>query len=129
PITARWTTRTESGHCIITPLVSLKTIGRADGEGGRFVAGRMNSAVDFLARRISSLISGSRKYQNSRIHEAANRTTQGVILVRIDGPRPNTHVDDADVVLASVCYHPVESGQNTLDRSHTSTVQNTNVKQ
>src|ERR1044071_3171477 len=89
----------------------------------------MNSAIDFLARRISSLISRSRKYQNSGIHEAANRTTQGVILVRIDGPCSDTHVDDADVVLASVFCHPVESGQNTLDRSYAFAVQNTNVNQ
>ena len=58
----------------------------------------MDPAVKFLTLIVLAIVTGRRNYDDARIHQAARRATERIILVGIDRERSQTHVDNADLV-------------------------------
>src|ERR671926_482375 len=113
PITTSRTTRAVSRNAVVASFVGLKTIGRSDCKSRRFVARRVNGAVNFVAGIIFSAVASGHKHSDTGIHQSADGTTQHVVFVRLDSGSSETKIDYPDVVLAGMCGHPIKTGQNT----------------
>src|ERR1051326_7602347 len=89
----------------------------------------MDHAVDLLASRVFAVVAGRDHHHHACINQAAHGAADGIIYVRVNGGRAQTHVDDADVVGRLVGEHPVQSGERARDHAHALRVQHAQVNQ
>ena len=62
----------------------------------------MNLPVNFIAVSVLAIVTGSNNDDNACINELARSPAHGVVLVGVNRGCAQTHVDDANIVLALV---------------------------
>ena len=75
----------------------------------------MNLSIDLLSLAVRAIIPSSRQDHHAGIDQPANRTANGIVLVRINRRRAQTHIYNANVVRRAIGHEPIERGQNPRD--------------
>src|SRR5712664_2933075 len=101
-VAARRAARTVGGYAIIVARIGTEGIGRANSNHRRFVTWRVNRSIDLVAVCILAIVAGGSDHYDSRVNQRTSGATDRIVLIRTDGRRSETHVDDADVVLVFV---------------------------
>ena len=111
PKTSSRTTRTVSSDGIVGARVSTKTVGCADCNCRRLIAGRVYLPVNFFAVRVLAIITRGGYDDDAGIGSAAHCLAERVVQKRINSRRPDTHVDHAQVVDRAVGHYPIQGCQ------------------
>src|SRR5712692_4052957 len=110
-VTARRAAGAVGSDSVVVARIGAKGIGGAHGDRGRFVAGAMNLSVYLLSGAILAIVAGGSSNHDADVNQAAHRTTNRIVPVRINRRGAQTHVDHANVVRGAITEDPVERGQ------------------
>ena len=78
---------------------------------------------------VLTIVSCSRDDHDSRINQAADSPTDGIVFVRVDRGHAHAHVDHANVVGAADCQHDVKRVENCRNRAVPVGIQHTEIDQ
>jgi hypothetical protein len=87
----------------------------------------VNRAVELLPRGVLPVVARGGDDDEPRVHQPPHGLTDGVVLVGLDGGRPQAQVDDAHVVERAVGQDPVERAEDARDAAHALRVEHAQV--
>ena len=126
---ARGSARAEARHHVVTPAGRGAQVGGTDGDGGRFVPGRGDGAIDRLSRIVLAVVAGGRNDHEAGRSGAARGACQGIGEEGLVGSRAQAQVHDADVGRARALDHPVDARERVGHVAHAALVQHAQVVQ
>ena len=94
--------RTARSDAVIGAHIGTERVRGAYSDYRRLVAWRVNPAVNLVAVRVLTVITGSRDNHETGVNQSAGGATDGVILVRTKGVRAQTDVHDSNAVLVFI---------------------------
>ena len=101
-VTASRTARAVSRDGIVRTRIGPERVRSTDSDHRRLVARRVNPAVNLVAVRVLTVISGSRDDHEAGVNQSAGRAADRIILVRIKRVCAQADVHYANAVLVFV---------------------------
>src|ERR1051326_4596160 len=127
PVTPGRPARAIRSDFVVCARIGPESVSRADSDRGRFVAWRMDLSVNFLSVVILPIVASRSQANYSSIDQAAHSATNGIIPVRVNSRRAQTHVDDTDIVSRAIIYHPTERFEQTRGRASAVLIQDAQI--